>query len=72
MDYLYFARHSKVKLGLKLYAEALSDAEKVIELNPSSYLGYELKHAALHGAHRHYDAFEALTIMLSKLNDTLD
>ncbi|KAG1843918.1 hypothetical protein DFJ58DRAFT_803624, partial [Suillus subalutaceus] len=31
-----------LKLGQMLYTEALSDAEKVIELNPSSYLGYEL------------------------------
>ncbi|KAG1883505.1 hypothetical protein F4604DRAFT_1677808 [Suillus subluteus] len=67
----YFARRSKVNLGLKLHAEALSDAEKVIELNPSSYLGYELMHAALRGAHRH-DSFEAFTIMLSKLDNTSD
>ncbi|KAG1821948.1 WD40-repeat-containing domain protein [Suillus subaureus] len=68
----YFMRRSKVKLGLKLYVEALSDAEKVIELNPSSHLGYELKHAALRGAHRYDDAFEAFTIMLSKLDDAPD
>ncbi|KAG2053416.1 WD40 repeat-like protein [Suillus hirtellus] len=71
-DYSYLAHRSKVKLGQKLYAEALSDAEKVIELNPSSDLGYELKHAALHGTHRYDDAFKALTIMLSKLDDTPD
>ncbi|KAG1890608.1 uncharacterized protein F5891DRAFT_986917 [Suillus fuscotomentosus] len=68
----YFAHRSKVKLGQKLYAEALSDAEKVIELNPSSYLGYELKHAALHGSQRYEDAFKAFTIMLSKLDDAPD
>ncbi|KAG2341450.1 WD40 repeat-like protein [Suillus weaverae] len=65
----YFSHRSKVKLGQKLYAEALSDAEKVIELNPSSHLGYELKHAALCGAQRYDNASEAFTIMLSKLDE---
>ncbi|KAG2354961.1 WD40-repeat-containing domain protein [Suillus spraguei] len=72
MDSSYFVYRSKVKLGKKLYAEALSDAEKVIELDPSYYIGYELKHAALHGA-QHYDhAFEAFKIMLSKLDNAPD
>jgi hypothetical protein len=31
---------------------------QVIELNPSSYLGYQLKHAVLHGACRHDEAIE--------------
>ncbi|KIK45249.1 hypothetical protein CY34DRAFT_801873 [Suillus luteus UH-Slu-Lm8-n1] len=68
----YFAHRSKVKLGQNLYAEALSDAEKVIELNPSSYLGYKLKHAALHEAQRYNDAIEPFKIMLSKLDDASD
>ncbi|KAG2148638.1 WD40-repeat-containing domain protein [Suillus bovinus] len=68
----YFAHRSKLKLGQNLYAEALLDAEKVIELNPSSHLGYELKHAALRKAQRYDDAFEAFTIMLSKLDDAPD
>ncbi|KAG1807087.1 uncharacterized protein BJ212DRAFT_1485748 [Suillus subaureus] len=68
----YFAHRSKVKLGHNLYAEALSDANKVIELNPSSYIGYELKHAALHGAQHYDDAFDAFTIMLSRLDDASD
>ncbi|KAG2340652.1 WD40 repeat-like protein [Suillus weaverae] len=68
----YFAYRSKVKLGQKLYAEALSDAEKVIELNPSSHLGYELKHAALRGVQRYDDASQTFTIMLSKLDDAPD
>ncbi|KAG1821967.1 WD40-repeat-containing domain protein [Suillus subaureus] len=49
----YFAHRSKVKLGQQLYSGALSDADKVIELNPSYHLGYELKHAALRGAQRY-------------------
>ncbi|KAG1796662.1 uncharacterized protein HD556DRAFT_279968 [Suillus plorans] len=63
---LYFAHRSKVKLGQRLYAEALSDAEKVIELDPSSHLGYDLKYTVLHGAQRYDDAFEVFTFMLSK------
>ncbi|KAG1814086.1 hypothetical protein EV424DRAFT_1326288 [Suillus variegatus] len=68
-DPSYFAHRSKVKLGQRLYAEALSEAEKVIELDPSSHLGYDLKYTALHGAQRYDDAFEAFTFMLSKLDD---
>lgn len=45
---------------------------KVIVLKPSSYLGYQLKYAALHGAHRYDEAIEAFEIMLSKLDDAPD
>jgi len=45
---------------------------QVIELNPSSYFGYQLKHAALHGAHRYDEAIEAFKIMLSKLENAPD
>jgi hypothetical protein len=45
---------------------------QVIELNSSSYFGYQLKHAALHGAHRYDEAIEAFNIMLSKLENTPD
>ncbi|KAG2149048.1 WD40-repeat-containing domain protein [Suillus bovinus] len=68
----YFVHRCKVKLGQNLYPEALSDAQKVIELNPSSYLGYKLKHAVLHEAHRYDDAIESFKIMLSKLDDAPD
>ncbi|KAG0705851.1 hypothetical protein DFH29DRAFT_1067269 [Suillus ampliporus] len=68
----HFVRSSKVKLEQSLYAEALYDAEKVIEHEPSSYLGYELKHAALHGAQHYGEALDAFKIMLSKLDDTSD
>ncbi|KAG2363712.1 heterokaryon incompatibility protein-domain-containing protein [Suillus spraguei] len=50
-----------------LWDDALLDAEKVIELNPISYFGYELKHAVLHDAHRYDEAIEAFQTMLSKL-----
>ncbi|KAG2357258.1 hypothetical protein BDR07DRAFT_1612605 [Suillus spraguei] len=70
-DY-FFAHRSKAKLERYLYPEALSDAEMVIELNPSSYRGYELKHAALHGAKRYDEAIETFHIMLSKLDNAPD
>ncbi|KIK46471.1 hypothetical protein CY34DRAFT_800323 [Suillus luteus UH-Slu-Lm8-n1] len=63
---------SKVYLGQNLHTKALQDAEMVIELNPSSYLGYELKQGALHSAGRFDEAVEVFNIMLSKLNDVLD
>ncbi|KAG2338566.1 WD40 repeat-like protein [Suillus weaverae] len=52
--------------------DALLDAEKVIELNPSSYFGYQLKYTALHGAHRYDEAIEAFKTMLSKLENAPD
>jgi hypothetical protein len=48
------------------------DVVKVIVLKPSSYLGYQLKYAALHGAHRYDEAIEAFEIMLSKLDNAPD
>ncbi|KAG0698908.1 hypothetical protein DFH29DRAFT_1002449 [Suillus ampliporus] len=67
-----FARRSKANLERQLYAEAFYDAERVIELNPSFYLGYELKHPALLGAHRYDEAIEAFKTMHSKLDDASD
>lgn len=48
------------------------DDAKVIELNPSSYLGYQLEHAALHGAGSYDEAVEAFQDMLSKLDSAPD
>jgi len=48
------------------------DDSQVIELNPSSYIGYQLKHAVLHGAHRYDEAIEVFKIMLSKLEGAPD
>lgn len=45
---------------------------QIIELNPSSYLGYEVKHATLHDAQRYDEAIEAFNVMLSKLDDAPD
>ncbi|KAG2359515.1 hypothetical protein BDR07DRAFT_1378631 [Suillus spraguei] len=55
-----------------LWDDALVDAEKVTELNPSSYIGYQLKYAVLHDAHRYDEAIEAFKFMLSKLENASD
>ncbi|KAG2743639.1 hypothetical protein P692DRAFT_201794691, partial [Suillus brevipes Sb2] len=67
-----FANRSKAKLSKMLWTEALLDAEKVIELDSLSYLGYNLKHAALHGAQLYDEAIQAFQMMLSKLDDAPD
>ncbi|KAG1799939.1 uncharacterized protein HD556DRAFT_1439606 [Suillus plorans] len=67
-----FANRSKAKLGKMLWMEALLDAQKVIELDPFSYLGYNLKHAALHGAERYDEAIETFQTMLSILDNAPD
>ncbi|KAG1793101.1 uncharacterized protein HD556DRAFT_1527625 [Suillus plorans] len=67
-----FVKRSKARLGKMLWMEALLDAQKVTELNSSSYLGYSLKHAALHGAQRYDEAIQAFRIMLSKLDNAHD
>ncbi|KAG2349975.1 hypothetical protein BDR05DRAFT_955819 [Suillus weaverae] len=59
---------SKAYIGRNLYVKALQDAEKVIELNPSSYLGYEVKRGALHRAESYDEAMEVFDTMLSKLD----
>jgi len=45
---------------------------QVIEIDPSSYLGYQVKHAALQGAQRDDEAIEAFQTMLSKLENAPD
>ncbi|KAG2137114.1 uncharacterized protein EDB93DRAFT_1253728 [Suillus bovinus] len=67
--YTIFANRSKARSEKMLWEDALSDAQQVIELNPSSYLGYEVKSAALHGAQLYDEAIEAFKIMISKLEN---
>ncbi|KAG2137113.1 uncharacterized protein EDB93DRAFT_1253727 [Suillus bovinus] len=67
-----FANRSKAWLEKLLWEDALLDAEKVIKLDPASYLGYELKHAAMHGTQRYDEAIEAFQVMLSKLDNSAD
>ncbi|OAX37757.1 HET-domain-containing protein [Rhizopogon vinicolor AM-OR11-026] len=66
-DTTVLASRCQAKLEQMLWDDALVDAQIVTELNPSSYLGYELKHAALHGAQRYDEAIEDFDTMLSKL-----
>jgi hypothetical protein len=47
-------------------------AAQVLGLNPESYIGYELKYTALHGALRYDEAIETFKIMHSKLDDDPD
>ncbi|KAG1888660.1 hypothetical protein F4604DRAFT_1950522 [Suillus subluteus] len=67
-----FANRSKARSRKMLWYDALLNAEKVIELSPSSYFGYQSKHVALHGAHRYDEAIELFKIMLSKLENAPD
>ncbi|KAG2356435.1 hypothetical protein BDR07DRAFT_447208 [Suillus spraguei] len=67
-----FANRSQAKLGKKLWMEALIDAEKVIELYPLSCLGYNLKHAALHGALHYDEAIQTIQTMASILDGAPD
>ncbi|KAG2143535.1 uncharacterized protein EDB93DRAFT_1251951 [Suillus bovinus] len=65
-----FANRSKGKLEKMLWEDALLDAQKVAELNPSSHIAYQLTHAALRGMQRYDEAIEAFKMMLSKLDDS--
>ncbi|KAG2349027.1 WD40 repeat-like protein [Suillus weaverae] len=48
---------------------ALLNAQKAIDLNPSSFRGYQLEHEAFHSAQRYDKAMAAFEIMLSKLEN---
>ncbi|KAG2130298.1 uncharacterized protein EDB93DRAFT_1255969 [Suillus bovinus] len=65
-----FANRGRAKLGKGLWEDALLDARKATELNPSSHVGYQLTHVALRGAQRYDEAINAFKIMLSKLDDS--
>ncbi|KAG0695752.1 hypothetical protein DFH29DRAFT_1072384 [Suillus ampliporus] len=55
-----------------LWNEAFLDTQKAIELNSLPHLGYNLKHAALHGAQHYDEAIQAFRIMLSQLDNAPD
>ncbi|KAG1747253.1 uncharacterized protein EDB91DRAFT_1345292 [Suillus paluster] len=69
---IIFANRSRAKSQKMLWDDAVLDAQKVIELNPSSHVGYELKHTALHAAQRYDEAIEALEMMILKLESATD
>jgi hypothetical protein len=49
-------------------ADAYCGDAQVIELEPSSHVGFQLKHLALHGVQHYGEAVEAFQIMLAKLD----
>ncbi|KAG2337662.1 hypothetical protein BDR05DRAFT_1063130 [Suillus weaverae] len=67
-----FAKRSKAKLRKGLWMEAFLDAQKVIQLNPSSHVGHKLQHAAFYGAQRDDKASSTFQTMLSKLDNAPD
>ncbi|KAG1789544.1 uncharacterized protein HD556DRAFT_777664 [Suillus plorans] len=67
-----YANRGVAKSKKMLWEGAIVDAQAAIELNPSSYRGYEVKHMALCGAQRYDEAIEAFQNMLSKLEHSPD
>ncbi|KAF8129297.1 hypothetical protein EV363DRAFT_1400038 [Boletus edulis] len=67
-----FVKRSKAYVAGGLGELALNDANKVIELDPSSPWGYERKHAALHKAGDYANAINAFETMLSKISQSSD
>ncbi|KAF8129301.1 hypothetical protein EV363DRAFT_1338600 [Boletus edulis] len=67
-----FVKRSKAYVAGGLGESALNDANKVIELDPSSPWGYERKHAALHKAGDYPNAINAFETMLSKISQSSD
>ncbi|KAF8415453.1 hypothetical protein L210DRAFT_3586246, partial [Boletus edulis BED1] len=65
-------KRSKAYVADGLWELALNDANKVIELDPSSPWGYERKHAALHKAGDYENAVNAFEAMLSKMSQSTD
>lgn len=67
-----FANRSRARLRKMLWTEALLDAQKVIQLNPSSYVGYKLKLMALQGSQRYDEAIAAFRMMFAILESAHD
>ncbi|KAF8547529.1 hypothetical protein OG21DRAFT_907345 [Imleria badia] len=55
-----------------MWEDAQTDADEVIKRDPSSYLGYERKYVALHGAEDYGEANNALLHMLSIIESSPD
>ncbi|WFC99892.1 Hsp90 cochaperone [Malassezia yamatoensis] len=67
--HVLYSNRSASHAGLKHWDEALKDAEKTIEANPSFAKGYGRKGGALHGAHRFDEAIQAYKTGLEKNPD---
>ncbi|KAF8555510.1 hypothetical protein OG21DRAFT_897433 [Imleria badia] len=57
---------------LRLWEDALRDADEVIKADPQGPWGYERRHAALHGLQRYDEAINAYTRMLTLIEESLD
>ncbi|KAF8121118.1 hypothetical protein EV363DRAFT_1234174 [Boletus edulis] len=68
----FFVKRSKARMASWLWEDSLKDAEEAIRLNPSSPWGYERKHAALHQLERYGEAIDALSRMISILDNSPD
>ncbi|KAG1776065.1 hypothetical protein EV702DRAFT_364093 [Suillus placidus] len=71
-DYNSYVNRSFVMARKADWDHALDEALKVIKLTPSSHIGYQLQHAALHGAQRYDEAIDAFQTMLSKFENAPD
>ncbi|KAN0082754.1 hypothetical protein V8E55_008549 [Tylopilus felleus] len=65
-------KRSKAYVANGLSKDALSDANEVVKLDPSSPLGYERRHAALRGEGRYKDAIDAFKMMISMISQSSD
>ncbi|KAF8554772.1 TPR-like protein [Imleria badia] len=59
-----FLKRSKARALMALWEDALRDASKAVELDPSSPLGYTQKRAVLHGAGYYAEAIDTYKSML--------
>lgn len=63
-------KRSKARAMMKLWDDALMDADEVVKVEPSSYLGYERRHAVLQETGRYAEAVGAFDTMLLKLEES--
>ncbi|KAI9462106.1 hypothetical protein HD554DRAFT_2176084 [Boletus coccyginus] len=68
----FLIKRSSARASVNSWGDALSDADEVIELDPSFHQGYERKYVALHGVKCHAEAVEAFDMMLLKLEASPD
>jgi hypothetical protein len=69
---MHFSTRKRCDDSYRFIFDAHFGDTQVIELNPSSYLGYQLKHTVLHSVRRYDEAIEAFKDMLSKLDKAPD
>ncbi|KAF8549346.1 hypothetical protein OG21DRAFT_605383 [Imleria badia] len=63
---------SKARAAMRLWEDALEDANEVIKADASCHYAYERKYVALHGMGRYDDAIEAFDSMLSLIEQSSD